>query len=92
MYCSREQFIPPVASYITAMACQPQAGHGGHGGSGRGGRGGRFPRQNDPGSLPCKSGEVGACKDLEQNVFTIGSGNEGKDGDLLHTPKEKLAL
>jgi hypothetical protein len=25
-------------------------------------------------------------------VFTIGSGNKGKDGDLLRTPKEKLAL
>jgi hypothetical protein len=25
-------------------------------------------------------------------VFTIGSGNKGKDGDLLHTSKEKLAL
>jgi len=37
-------------------------------------------------------GEVGACKDLEGNVFTIGSGNKGKDGDLLRTSKEKLAL
>ena len=51
-----------------------------------------MPRQNEPGSLPCKSAEVGACKDLEQNVFTIGSGNKGKDGDLLRTSKEKLAL
>ncbi len=25
-----------------------------------------------------KGGEVGACKDLEGNVFTIGSGNKGK--------------
>jgi hypothetical protein len=25
-------------------------------------------------------------------VFTIGSGNKGKDGDMLHTSKEKLAL
>ncbi len=74
------------------MARQPQAGHGGRGSGGRGGRGGRFPRQNEPGSVPCKSGEVGACKDLEQNVFTIGSGNKRKDGDLLHTSKEKLAL
>ncbi len=50
------------------------------------------PGKNEPGSLPGKTGEVGACKDLEQNVFTIGSGNKGKDGDLLRTPKEKLAL
>jgi hypothetical protein len=74
------------------MACQPQASHGGCGGGGRGGRGGRFPRQNEPGSLPYKSGEVSACKDLEQNVFTIGSGNKEKDGDLLCTSKEKLVL
>ncbi len=63
------------------MACQPQAGRGSRGGGGRDGRGGRFPNQNEPGSLPLKSGEVGACKDLEGNVFTIGSGNKGKDGD-----------
>jgi hypothetical protein len=25
-------------------------------------------------------------------VFTIGSGNKGKDGDMLRTSKEKLAL
>jgi hypothetical protein len=25
-------------------------------------------------------------------VFTIGSGNKGKDGDLLRTSKEKLVL
>jgi hypothetical protein len=36
--------------------------------------------------------EPRACKDLEGNVFTIGSGNKGKDGDMLRTPKEKLAL
>ena len=46
----------------------------------------------EPDSLPCKIGEVGACKDLEGSVITIGSGNEGKDGDMLHTSKEKLAL
>ena len=37
-------------------------------------------------------GEVGVCKDLDSNVFTIGSGNKGKDGDLLRTSKENLAL
>jgi len=74
------------------MARQPQAGHAGRGGGGRGGRGGRFPKRNESSSLPRKSGEVGACKDLEGNVFTIGSGNKGKDGDMLRTSKEKLAL
>ncbi len=37
-----------------------------------------------------KTGEVGACKDLDGNAFTIGSGNKGKDGDLLRTSKEVL--
>ncbi len=79
-------------SYIITMARHSLAGRGGRGGGGRGGRGGRFPKRNEPGSLPCKSGEVGACKDLKGNVFTIGSGNKGKDGDMLCTSKEKLAL
>ena len=70
---------------------QPTAGRAGRGGGGRGGRGGRFPKRNEA-SAPRKTGEVGACKDLNGNVFTIGSGNKGKDGDLLRTSKEKLAL
>ncbi len=74
------------------MACQPHAGRAGRGGSGRGGCGGRFPKRNEPSSLPCKGGEVGACKDLKGIVFTIGSGNKGKDGDMLRNSKEKLAL
>jgi hypothetical protein len=74
------------------MARQPHASRAGGGGGGRGGRGGKFPKQNKSGTLPCKSGEVGACKDLEGNVFTIGSCNKEKDGDMLRTSKDKLAL
>jgi hypothetical protein len=74
------------------MSCQPHAGRAGHSGSGRGGREGRFPIRKEPSSLPCKGGEVGACNYLEENVFTIGTGNKGKDGDMLSTSKEKLAL
>ena len=74
------------------MACQPHAGRAGRGGGGRRGRGGRFPIRKEPSSLPHKGGEVGACKDLKGNVFTIGSGNKGKDGDMLCTSKGKLAL
>jgi hypothetical protein len=70
---------------------QPTVGRAGRGGGGRGGRGGRFPKCNEA-SAPRKTGEVGACKDLDGNVFTIRSGNKGKDGDLLRTSKEKLAL
>ncbi len=74
------------------MARQPHASRAGRGGGGRGGQGGRFPIRKEPSSLPCKGSEVGACKDLEGNVFTIGSGNKGKEGDMLRTSKEKLAL
>jgi hypothetical protein len=73
-------------------AHQPHDGRAGRGGGGWGGCGGRFPNRNKPTSLPCKGGEVGACKDLKGNVFTIGSGNKGKDGDMLRTSKKKLAL
>jgi hypothetical protein len=74
------------------MACQPHSGHAGCSYGGRGSRGGKFPKLNKPGILPCKGGEVGACKDLERKVFTIRSGNKGKDDEKFCTSKEKLAL
>jgi hypothetical protein len=60
--------------------------NGGQGDQGHGGRG-RTPS----GTVPRKASEVGACKDLEGHIFTIGSGNKGKDGDMLCTSMEKLA-
>ncbi len=41
--------------------------------------------------MPRKAAEVGACKDLEGHIFTIGSGNKGKDGNMLCTSMEKMA-
>jgi hypothetical protein len=41
--------------------------------------------------VPRKASELGACKNLEGHIFTIGSGNKGKDGDMLHMSKEKMA-
>jgi len=40
--------------------------------------------------VPRKASEVGACKDLEGHIFTISSGNKGKDGDMLRTSVEKM--
>jgi hypothetical protein len=37
-----------------------------------------------------KTSEAGACKDLEGHMCTIGSGNKGKDGDMLRTSMEKM--
>ncbi len=41
--------------------------------------------------MPRKEARLGACKDLEGHIFTIGSGNKGIDGDMLCTSKEKKA-
>ncbi len=38
-----------------------------------------------------KPSELGACKNFNGHIFTISSGNKGKDGDMLHTSKEKMA-
>jgi hypothetical protein len=61
--------------------------NGGRGDRGHGGRG-RTPS----GTVPRKAAEVGACKDLVGHIFTIGSGNKGKDGDMLRTSMEKMAM
>ncbi len=66
------------------------AGHGGcgrnsrQGGCGQGGSG-----RGASATVPRKASEVGACKDLEGHIFTIGSGNKGKDCDMLRTSMEK---
>jgi hypothetical protein len=68
------------------------AGHGGRirtGGQGASGRGGCG--RNALATMPCKALEQGACKDFEGHIFTIGSGNKGKDGDMLCTSKKKMA-
>ncbi len=36
--------------------------------------------------------EVGACKDLKGNVFTIGSVNKGKNEDAFRISMEKMAM
>ena len=67
--------------------------------AGRGGRGGSNVRSDrdhgghgrtTSGTVPRKPSEVGACKDLEGHIFTIGSGNKGKDGDMLRTSVDYL--
>ncbi len=40
--------------------------------------------------MPRKASKVGACKDLEGHIFTIGLGNKGKDGNMLRTSMEKV--
>ncbi len=47
--------------------------------------------RNTSSNVPRKASELRACMDLEGHIFTIGSGNKGKDGDMLCTSKEKMA-
>ena len=42
--------------------------------------------------MPSTVSEVGACKDLEGNIFTIGSVNKGKDEDAFLTSMERMAM
>jgi len=62
------------------------SGKSGRGGRGRGGRG-----RGANATVPRKASEVGACEELKGHIFTIGSGNKGKDGDMLRTSMEKMA-
>jgi hypothetical protein len=73
------------------MAQGKDIGCGGH--SARGGRGGQGGQaRNTSSNVPRKASELRACKDLGGHIFTISSGNKGKDGNMLHTFKEKMAM
>jgi hypothetical protein len=41
--------------------------------------------------VPRKAFELRPYNNLEGQIFIIGSGNKGKDGDMLCTSKEKMA-
>jgi hypothetical protein len=73
------------------MGRDTNAGHLGRGeNSGRGGRGQGGCGRGASATVLRKASEVGACKDIEGHIFTIGSGNKGKDGEMLQTSMEKM--
>jgi hypothetical protein len=73
------------------MGCGTNACHGGRSrNSGQGGRGQGCCGRCTSATMPRKASEVGACKDLEGQIFTIGLGNKGKDGNMLRTSMEKM--
>ncbi len=73
------------------MGRDTNAGHTGRGGnSGRDGHGKGGCNKGASATVPRKASEVGACKDLEGHIFTIGSANKGKVGDMLRTSMEKM--
>jgi hypothetical protein len=69
----------------------PNAGRGGRGGNGgRAGRGQGGCGRSAYATITRKASENRAYKDLESHIFTIGSGNKGKDGDMLRISMEKM--
>ncbi len=73
------------------MGRATNAGRGGRGrNSGQGGLGQGGYGRGASATVPRKASEVGACRDLEGHIFTIGLENKGKDGDMLHTSMEKM--
>ncbi len=75
------------------MGCGTNTGCSGWGrDSGRGGhgQGGCGRGASVSAAIPRKASEVGACKDLEGHIFTIGLGNKGKDGNMPCTSIEKM--
>jgi hypothetical protein len=86
---SQEKRIQEIPLEMARASNAGHAGQGRNGGRGDCGHGGRG--RTPSGTVPCKASEVGACKDLEGHIFTIGSGNKGKDGDMLRTSMEKMA-
>ena len=78
--------IPLDMGQATKAGCRERGNN-----SGRGGKGCRGCGSTTSGSVPSKASEVGACKDLEGHIFTVSSGNKGKDEDRLRTTREMMA-
>ena len=75
-----------------AMGQATKAGCGGcNSNSRQGGKGRRGCDSTISGPVPSKASEVRACMDLEGHIFTVSSGNKGKDEDRLRTTKDKMA-
>ncbi len=62
-------------------------GGAGRGGAGRGtkpGRGhGKARKSADTAGVPKRSGELGACKDMEDKMFVLSVNNKAKDGNVF---------
>ena len=67
-----------------------RTGRGG-GCSAKAGRGhGR--KKSEVTGLPSRSGEVGACVELGNNIFTLGVNSKSKDGDKLRKTSKAVAM
>jgi hypothetical protein len=87
---SQEKRIQEIPLKMAQASNAGRAGRGRNGGRGDCGHEGRG--KTPSGTVPRKAAEVGACKDLKGHIFTISSDNKGKDGDMLRTSMEKMAM
>ena len=69
-------------------------GGAGRGGAGRGTKSGRghskARKSADTAGVPKRSGELGACKDMEDKMFVLSVNNKGKDGDVFRKTLEAI--
>ena len=60
---------------------------GGRGGTGRGTKPGRGHskawKSADTAGVPKRSGELGACKDMDEKMFVLSVNNKAKDGNVF---------
>ena len=63
-------------------------------GGGRGAKAGRGHgrKKSEATGLPSRSGEVGACVELGNNIFTLGVNSKSKDGDKLRKTGKAVAI
>ena len=63
-------------------------------GGGRGAKAGRGHgrKKSEVTGLPSRSGEVGACVELGNNIFTLGVNSKSKDGDKLRKTSKAVAI
>ena len=63
-------------------------------GGGRGAKPGRGHgrKKSEATGLPSRSGEVGACVELGNNIFTLGVNSKSKDGDKLRKTSKAVAI
>ena len=66
--------------------------------TGRGGGRGAKPargqgrKKSEATGLPSRSGEVGACAELGNNIYTVGVNSKSKDGDKLRKTSKAVAI
>ncbi len=69
-------------------------GGAGRGGAGRGTKPGRGSngkaRKSADAGVPKRTGELGACKDMEEKMFVLSVNNKAKDGDVFRKTLEAI--